>query len=802
MPQHYIDAILKYLADRSYRPVKPRQFARQLGIDDNEYGAFREAVKQLRDEGRVVLGANNALTLPEISSQITGFYRPNPRGFGFVIPETPNAHGDLFIPEGSAGTAMAGDLVVARVFHQGKKAGKAMYAGEIIQIVRRGRNRFVGTMARADDGTWFVLPDGAAMTQPIVVRDVSTASPKAGTKVVVEITEYPKPGRLPIGVIVERLGEAGELDVETRAVIRAHGLSDEWPAAALTDARDAIAAFDRSTGVSPVPSRAAKETSAVRTDRHGQDARATGREDLTAMTVVTIDPPDARDYDDAISIQPGPDGSVVLGVHIADVSHFVREGSALDREARQRGNSTYFPRRVVPMLPEILSNGVCSLQAGQRRFCKSVFIRYDDEGNVLGTRFADSVIRSAGRLTYIEAQGIIDRGAGISRDAGILPALITPAPSANVDGKSTHNAGETPASRETPRSGGFAPGVAELVLAMNVLAKTIEARRRRAGMLHLDLPEVELVFDEQDHVVDATPRDDSYTHTVIEMFMVEANEAVATLLDRLGRPCVRRIHPQPDDAGAKQLRTFVHACGHKLPGNLSRRDMQELLRAVRGKPESYAVNLALLKTFEQAVYSPMTVGHFALASEHYCHFTSPIRRYADLTVHRLLGEHIRGTLESRPGEDRSELVHLGENLTATERRSKAAEDELREVLILEFLATKIGEDFDGVVTGVTSFGLFVQSMRFLIEGLVRLEDLGDDWWEVDPKTGTVVGERTRRKIRLGDMMRVRIASVDIAKRQLNLSPTRERKSGRVTKKVKKPNKNKKTFTSRKKRRGR
>jgi len=784
MPQHYVDAILKFLADRSYRPVKPHQVARQMGIADDDYNAFREAVKQLRDEGRVVLGAHNALTLPEMTSQITGVYRPNPRGFGFVVPETPNAHGDLFIPEGAAGSAMAGDTVLARVFQRGKRDGKTMYAGEIIRVVRRGRNRFVGTMARADDGTWFVLPDGASMTQPIVTRDVSSASPKAGTKVVVEIVEFPAPGRLPIGVIVERLGESGELAVETTAVIRAHGLPDQWSDEALDDARAAIAAFGETTG-------------------------ADNREDLTHTTVVTIDPPDARDYDDAISIEPRPDGSIVLGVHIADVSHFVREGSALDREARQRGNSTYFPRRVVPMLPEILSNGLCSLQQGQPRFCKSAFIRYDDEGNVLGTRFADSVINSAARLTYNEAQGIIDRG--VQRGAGVPPSAsaVEDDWSSSVDQPhGAHSAGGTSASRETsaPRSGGFATGVAELVLAMHALARTIEARRRRAGMLHLDLPEVRLVFDENDRVIDAVPEDDAYTHTIIEMFMVEANEAVATLLDRLGRPCLRRIHPEPDADGSKQLRTFVHACGHKLPSNLSRRDMQNLLAAVRGKPESYAVNLALLKTFEQAVYSPMTIGHFALASEHYAHFTSPIRRYADLTVHRLLGEHIHGTLGDRPPEDMSELVRLGEHCTVTERRSDAAEDELRDVLILEFLAGQIGEDFDGVVTGVTSFGLFVQSTRFLIEGLVRLEDLGDDWWSVDPKTGLVLGERTHRKIRLGDLMRVRIANVDIAKRQLNLVPTHERKPGRSTKKqtkhTRKPAKKTNPFISRKKRRRR
>ena len=713
MPKRYVDTIIKYLSDRSYRPAKLRQLARQMGIADDDYGTFRDAVKLLQDEGRIVLGAHNAVTLPQIGTRMTGFFRASARGFGFVIPETPNAHGDLYIPEGSSGGAMTGDLVEARVFQQGRREGKTMYAGEVIKIITRGRNRFVGTLQQAD-ATWFVLPDGKQMTQPIVVRDISSASPQGGTKVVVEITEYPTRGELPVGVIVEVLGEKGELDVETTAIIRAHGLADEWSPAALDDARAAIAAFDLQSPDS--------------------------REDLTATTIVTIDPPDARDYDDAISIEAGPGGSIVLGVHIADVSYFVREGTTLDEESRQRATSTYFPKRVVPMLPEILSNGVCSLQQGQSRYCKSAFIGYDENAKVTSTRFAETVIRSARRLTYQEAQDIIDG-----------------------------------------KTGGFEQPVVDLVQRMEPLARRIEARRRREGMLHLDLPEVALVFDANNKVVDAVPEDNAYTHTIIEMFMVEANEAVAALMDRLGRPCLRRIHPDPDQAGSKQLAAFLKACGYTLPMPMSRRDMQDLLASVRGKPESYAVNLALLKTFEQAEYSPMVVGHFALASEHYCHFTSPIRRYPDLTVHRLLSEHVRGTMSSRPPEDVSALIRLGEHCTTAERRSEAAEDELREVLILEFLATKIGEDFDGVITGVTSFGVFVQSMQFLIEGLVRLEDLGDDWWEVDPKAGMVTGERTGKRYRLGDMLQVRIANVDQAKRQLNLAPVSGKKPKKAAK---------------------
>jgi len=710
MPERYVESILKFLAGREYQPLKPRQLARQMGVAQADYGTFREEVKRLRDAGRIVLGARNALMLPEMGSTVVGTYRANPRGFGFVVPETPNRHGDLFIPPGAAGGAMTGDHVVARVRKRGKRGGEMLYAGEVVSILQRGANRFVGTLQRSED-TWFVLPDGTAMVTPIVVRDVGSAGPKPGTKVVAEIVEYPAPGQLPAGVIVETL-----------AVIRAHGLEDAFSEDALADARAAVDAFDPKD--------------------------AAGREDLTGWTIVTIDPPDARDFDDAISLRRSGDGTVTLGVHIADVSHFVAEGGALDAQARRRGTSAYFPRKVLPMLPEVLSNGVCSLQEGQKRFCKSVFITYGADARVRSARFAETVVRSKRRLTYRQAQAICDGDAS-----------------------------------------GCAGDVVKLLRNMASLARRIEARRIADGMLRLELPAVELVFDKSDRVVDAVPEDDSYTHKIIEMFMVEANEAVARLLSAKERRFLRRIHPEPDLPSSRQLRAFVAACGHRLPAGLTREDIQRLLDAVRGRPEEYAVNLAVLRTFEQAEYSPLQIGHFALASSCYCHFTSPIRRYPDLTVHRLVGEHCRGRLGERPPEDVAQLTELGEQCSAAERRAEAAEDELREVLVLQLLAGKAGEGFDGVITGVANFGLFVQLPRFLIEGLVRMPDLGDDWWEVDARRGEVRGEHSGRRFRIGDRIDVRIAGVEIARRQLNLVPQRldkPTKRGAAKRKRRKP----------------
>ncbi|HLL89802.1 MAG TPA: RNB domain-containing ribonuclease, partial [Tepidisphaeraceae bacterium] len=435
-----------------------------------------------------------------------------------------------------------------------------------------------------------------------------------------------------------------------------------------------------------------------------------------------------------------------------DVSHFVPHGSPLDEEARKRGNSTYFPGHVIPMLPEILSNGVCSLQEGVPRLCKSAFITYDADAKPVGTKFANTIIKSRKRLRYIEAQALIDHAAEV------------PHPDGNK------------------RREDYEPEVLAIVDQMNALAKRLHKRRLEQGQLTLDLPRVELVLDEGGKVVDAVPEDDAFTHTLIEMFMVEANEAVARLLDGLRVPFLRRTHPTPEGRDHDRLRQFVQVSGHKMPKEMDRKSLQKLLAAVRGKPEGFAINLAVLKSLTRAEYSPQPIGHYALASEHYCHFTSPIRRYADLTVHRLLdayfaaresvGGNQRGKrkvnvhLEDVPSHD--ELVDLGKHISFTERQSEGAERELRQVKLLELMKQHIGDEFPAVVTGITNFGLFVQIGRYLIDGLIRYTDLMDDWWEVDDRGGFVRGQRTGTKIGIGDTCRVRIVRVEMARRELDL----------------------------------
>jgi len=725
MSRPFSERILEFVSRPDYQPMKKRRLARAMGIAEEEYGDFREAVDALRRVGRVMLGSGSAVMLPQPSGRVVGTFRANPRGFGFVVPDEPTSHGDLYIPPEATLDAVTGDRVACKLIRRGKRGGKHQFGGRIVEILERGRNQFVGELCE-EGGIWYVQPNGNTLHVPIVVTDVGAKSGRVGDQVVVEIVNYPSQGRPAKGVIVERLGKTGAPGIDLLSIIKQYNLPETFDEAVKDEARRAVGEYD-------------------------PEAARSEREDLSDFTIITIDPDDAKDFDDAISLRRlsrdqaksrggrrgrGPrTGSPVweLGVHIADVSAFVPPGGVLDASARERGTSTYFPGHVIPMLPEILSNGVCSLQEGEPRLTKSAFIEYDQEGRVVSARFANSIIQSTKRLTYGQAQKIIDGKKGRQRKE-----------------------------------------VVELVENMNTLAKRIRQRRLKQGMIVLDLPDVELVLDKDGRVIDAVPEDTSFSHTIIEMFMVEANEAVARLMRDNDVPFIRRIHEEPDEEALESMARFLKAAGYPLPKSLEPHDLQSLLDRLRGKPEAYAVNLAILKSMQMAEYSPEETGHFALGSDCYSHFTSPIRRYPDLMLHRLLDLYLEGAFKGKRRAQREdvptkeELRPIGGQLSYLSRRSESAERELKTLKVLQLLAEHVGDHFDGVVTGVTNFGLFVQHPKYLIDGLLRVEHLGDDWWEVDAKTGRVVGERSRQVFAMGSVVKVQIAEVDVTARQLNL----------------------------------
>lgn len=704
MPEVFKTSIIKLLKHADYKPLKPSQLAKALNVSPSVLGQFKAAVEQLRQAGHIIIGSKNMITLPPLAGRIIGTFRANPKGFGFVIPRDPMA-GDLFIPPDATQGTMTGDIVAARVVKKGKRLGQMRYSGKIVEILQRGQSQFVGTLLKTAQG-WIVQPDGRGFAEPIAVSDVSAKRASKKDKVVVEIISYPSEKAIAFGVITEVLGKAANYETEIQSIIRQFRLPGEFEQDCLNQSRQAAADFNPD--------------------------KIDGREDITDKVIITIDPADSKDFDDAISIEKDENGNRVLGIHIADVSHFVGPTSPLDSETKIRGNSVYLPGKTIPMLPEILSNGICSLQPSQKRFVKSAYITYDKNGNILSRRFANSLICSTQRLTYRQADKALK--------------------------------GSTK---------GIKPEVVELLKNAENLSRTIESRRIKNGTLHLDLPETELVLDKSGRVVDAHPADTSYPHTIIEMFMVEANEAVASLLDKLNISFMRRIHPEPNSLSMKNLSKLVRVFGLTLPRKPQRHDLQRLLWAVKNTDSELVINLLVLRSMEKAQYAPLHIGHFALASTNYCHFTSPIRRYADLLVHRLLQCYLEKSLDSSGEQtvlDTQDLAEIGKHIGFTEQQAEDAESELKIVLILQMLSNHLGDRLDCVVTGLAGFGVFAKSKKYGIEGLIKTEDLGPDKWDYLPKAQRITGLESNVTIHLGQAIKTKIMSINVGARQMNLIP--------------------------------
>ncbi len=522
---------------------------------------------------------------------------------------------------------------------------------------------------------------------------------------------FPTDRRRGEGVVIQVLGRRGDPGIDTLTVIHSLGLPVDFSPEALAEARTQAALFhEESLG---------------------------GREDLTGETIVTIDPADARDFDDAISLSRSADGSWQLGVHIADVSHFVPEGSQLDQEAQLRGTSVYLPGHVIPMLPEMISNGLASLQQGQLRYTKSVFIEFAADGSVRGSEVAATVIRTARRFAYEEVMPIINQPERSFPD-------VTEA-------------------------------VKQLLLRMHELAMLLRQRRFAQGALQMGIPEIEIVFGRDGAVKGAKQRHHDESHEIIEEFMLAANIAVAKLLASRGIAFLRRVHSDPDELRINSFQQFCQGLGLTLRKPQSRHELQALIRSVSGKPLERAVNFALLRSMKQAEYSPEVAGHFALAETDYCHFTSPIRRYPDLTVHRLLDRLIYG--RPAPKTPSESLVRLAKHCSFTERRAERAERELIRIRLLRFMAGRVGSEMEATITGVESFGMFCQGLEIPAEGMVHLSALGDDFFEFDSVGRTLTGQRTRQVFRLGDNLRVLIVAVDVDRRQMELRPVRS--AGRV-----------------------
>lgn len=759
MPLRFKQRILDYLSDESHKAPKPDALGKALGISEDELDIFDESIQLLIASDYLTQDDEQRLRLPRFSDEVIGQFRMTSRGFGFVLPDHPYREGDLFVPRGNTSDAMTGDRVRARVmrdrrsrrgraapYRRSKQGGsngdKRSCSGRVVEVIEQARSKFAGTLVKRGR-QWYIEADNKDVVAPVLVRDGQSRGAKPGTKVIFEFILRPEDEYAGEGVITDVLGEAGRPDVETEAVITAHGLRREFSSAAIEEARQSTLAFEELT----------KEAS----------SEYAHREDLRDLLTFTIDPPDARDFDDAISIKHHKeDGMWELGVHIADVSNFVPAGSELDKEASKRGNSVYLPRLVIPMLPEILSNGICSLQADTDRLTRSVFITFDAKGRVCDQRLCASVIRSRKRLTYLEAQAIIDGNIKEAR-------------------------------KHTTANSTYEEDLIDVLGNANALAKVIRKRRRNDGMIVLDLPEVNLIFDDDGRVIGAEPEDDSFTHTIIEMFMVEANEALARTFYDLGVPILRRIHPDPKGGDMTEIQEFARMLGLRVPDEPDRRDLQRLLEATAGTPAARAIHISVLRAMTKATYSPAIIGHYALASAHYSHFTSPIRRYPDLLLHRAMSAYLDATDNGKkPPRKRDErafasrlrgdprvlpesaLSTLGRQCSETEVEAEAAERELRQFLVLDFLNREhLGDHFHGIITGFSRGAIYISLDEFLIEGIASFTELpgGDgrkEFWRSVGAGSRIVGGRSQRCLFRGDRVEVQIESVDPASRTMVL----------------------------------
>ena len=696
--------VREHVQAANYQPVKPKVIARQLKIPEDRFPELRRTIKKLIKRGDLVYGPKHrVMPTARKTSQNgpTGTFQRHPDGYGFVrMPrnEDGTQNPDIYIPRSKTEDAATGDQVRIRI-KSSSRGNKSRTSGEILEIVKRRSYRFVGTYQESGQ-RGSVLVDGTIFAKPIPVEDPSAKRIQVGDKVAIEVVQFPSKTQAGQAVVLEVLGPQGTPEVDTRSIIYQYNLPTDFPEAVMQDARQQAERFDETiTGT---------------------------RQDLTELTVLTIDPADARDFDDAISIEKLKNGHWLLYVHIADVSHFIPVGSQLDQEARQRGTSVYLPDVVLPMLPETISNHLASLQPDCVRYALTAIIEWTAEGQRVSTDLQRTAIRSDRRFTYREVDQF----------------LANPNPWENK----------------------LSPEVFELLSRMAQFARILRKRRMDGGSLELTLPAIKIDLDSKGQVEGAHAEEQTESHQIIEEFMLAANEAVAQWLTDREVLFLRRQHQSPSAEKLATLTSFLQDLGWDVKDIQSRFEIRRVLQEAAGSPQEYAINLAVLKSMQKAIYSPEESGHYALNSEHYCHFTSPIRRYPDLEIHRLIEMINRG---KKPPTDLATIQSLGDHCSEREQVAEAAERELIKLKLLGYLSQHIGMTMEAVITGVEDFGLFVQGLELPADGLVHITTLREDHYKHDPQTHTLTGHRQGNQFRLGDKVQVEVTNVDLNRRQLD-----------------------------------
>ncbi len=685
--------ILEVLRASRSGPLKARELARRLSVPKDRYPAFKADLVQMEGRGAVYRVKAGRYAAPDRISLVTGRISTIRSGDAFLRPDEAD-HQDVFVPGSDLNTAMDGDRAVVRI--ESRPQGRNP-VGSVIKVLDRAHPTVVGTYHRAKK-FGYVVPLNPKMGSDIMIRWGDEGGAADLEVVVVRIVSYGARRHGPSGEVERVLGPMSDPGVDVLAVLFGHGLSLEF---------------------SPEVEEAAREAAAQPVEV------GEGREDLRDLLIFTIDPADAKDHDDALSVRPLDDGRYEVGVHIADVSHYVPKGGTVDLDALDRGTSVYLVDRVIPMLPHPLSSDACSLRPDEDRYAVSMFATVSGDGHHEAHRFARTVIRSRHRLAYETVQGVLDGGAAVD------------------------------------------PETDAAIRDLDRLAQGLRARRVERGSIDFDMPEARVVLGDDGAPVDIQRIERLDSHRLVEDFMLLANEVVAQIGTEKKLPILYRVHEPPTMERTETLRAFLATLGHTLPRrSLRPRDLQRVLDRVQDRPEEALVSTVVLRSMQRARYAPDNLGHFGLALEHYAHFTSPIRRYPDLVTHRAL---VRVLLEQKkaPTSWSEELAEVADRSSWREQDAAKAERDSIELKKIEFMERHLGEEFEGTVAGVTSFGLFVLLDRFFVEGLVHVNSLDDDYFEFREGEYALVGSRRGKRFTLGDRMRIQVSRVDKVERHVD-----------------------------------
>lgn len=726
--------LTELMDEKAYVPMKAKELAMLLDIPKSQRGELQEVLDELTAEGIIGISKKGKYAKPETFS-VNGIFGSHPRGFGFVTVEGMDQ--DVFIPEEKTGAALHGDRVQIVITSDGKNGRRP--EGAVVRILDHANSQVVGYYQK-NKTFGFVVPDNQKLTKDIFIPQGCDQGAVTGHKVVAKITDFGSQGKKPEGRIVEILGHVNDPGTDILSLVRAYGLPEAFPQEVMEELESVPDKLEMETpaGTAFSGSQAVYHLDDLR-ENHTWKGTYMSRLDLRSLQTVTIDGEDAKDLDDAITLGMTPEGNYILGVHIADVSHYVREGSALDKEALKRGTSVYLVDRVIPMLPHKLSNGICSLNAGTDRLALSCIMEVDHQGNVMDHRICETVICVDRRMSYTAVNGILTEKKEelIEEYKELLP----------------------------------------LFGRMEKLSSVLRERRKRRGAIDFDFPESKILLDENGHPLEIRPYERNTATRIIEDFMLLANETVAEDYYWQSVPFLYRTHDTPDPEKMKQLGVFINNFGYFIrmqQGEIHPKELQKLLDRIEGTPEEPLLARLTLRSMKQAKYTTECSGHFGLAARYYTHFTSPIRRYPDLQIHRIIKEALCGGLkEKRQAHYQLLLPQVAVQASVLERRADEAERETDKLKKCEYMARYVGETFEGVISGVANWGFYVE-LPNTVEGLVHISELRDDYYIFDETKYELTGEMTKKTYKLGQPVRVIVAGTDRLLRTVDFVLERER----------------------------